>query len=300
MNLAHTSLRRLARAATVLVPVAAILGACDRRPTATTDGAGGSVAPRARAPTRPRVPLQVPGDDTIPAGVEGELVRRGRVLATRTFEELPALVGADLHCTSCHLEAGTRANAAPWVGVTSVYPEYRDREGREITIEERIDACFERSVNGRAPVHESGEMKALVAYMTWLSRDVPKGSEVIGRGFAKLERPPNIDSDSGKNSYAVRCASCHGIDGQGKRADDGSYQLPPLWGDHSFNIGAGMARLDTAAAFVRHNMPLGQAESLTLWESYDIAAYFTEQGRPDFARKGSDWPHGGKPRDARY
>lgn len=299
MNHPHSSLRMLARAATVLVPIAAVLGACDRAPTATPEPAG-TTTQRARATMRPRVPLQAPSDDSIPAGMEGDLVRRGRLLATKTVEELPALVGADLHCTSCHLEGGTRANAGPWVGISSLYPEYRARAGREITLEERIDECFERSVNGRPPGHESAEMKALVAYMTWLSRDVPKGSEVIGRGFAKLERPPNVDPDSGKHSYAVRCASCHGTEGEGKRADDGSVQFPPLWGERSFNIGAGMARLDTAAAFVRHNMPLGQAESLTIWETYDIAAYFTENARADFAGKGSDWPRGGKPRDARY
>jgi thiosulfate dehydrogenase len=299
MNLVHTSLRTLAHAAVALVPIAAVLGACNHAPDTTPDPAAGA-AQHEPAAARPRVALQVPGDDTLPAGAEGDLVRRGRQLATHTFEELPALVGSDLHCTSCHLEGGTRANAAPWVGVTSVYPEYRARAGREVTIEDRIGSCFERSLSGRSPAHDSPEMKALVAYMTWLSRDVPRGSEVVGRGFARLERPPNIDSDSGKHAYAVRCASCHGDEGQGKRAEDGSYQFPPLWGERAFNIGAGMGRLDTAASFVRHNMPLGQAETLTAWETYDIAAYFTEQARPDFARKASDWPRGGKPRDARY
>jgi thiosulfate dehydrogenase len=169
-----------------------------------------------------------------------------------------------------------------------------------ISIEDRIDSCFERSMNGRAPARDGADMKALVAYMTWLSRDVPREVEVTGRGFAKLERPPNIDPDHGKTSYGARCASCHGVDGQGKRAEDGSYRFPPLWGPRSFNIGAGMARLDTAAAFVRHNMPLGQPGSITLWETYEIAAYFTDNDRPDFARKAGDWPKGGKPRDARY
>lgn len=255
--------------------------------------------PRQREP-RPRVAFKVPGDESIPAGREGELIRRGRTIAMRTAEELPDVVASDLHCTSCHLEAGTKAGAGPWVGLASVFPEYRARAGREIVLEERIDECFERSMNSKAPGHGSETMNALVAYIEWLSRDVPRGSEVAGRGFKKLERPPNVDPDQGKISYEVRCASCHGAAGEGRRADDGSIQFPALWGDRSFNIAAGMARLDTAAAFVRHNMPLGQPDSLTATEAYDIAAYFTTQPRADFEKRSSDWPHGGKPPDARY
>jgi thiosulfate dehydrogenase len=281
-----------ARASLVLVALALAAGGCRRGPASSAE------PEPAAAPAR--VPLRVPGDETIPEGPRGDLVRRGRTIATRTSEELPAIVGSDLHCTSCHLEAGTRANAGPWVGLSSLYPQYRARAGRTVTLEDRIDECFERSMNGKPLAHDSPEMQSLVAYIDWLSEGVPRGAEVIGRGFAKLERPPMIDPDNGRNAYDARCASCHGADGQGRRADDGSYQFPPLWGDRTFNLGAGMARLDTAAAFVRHNMPLGQGDSLTATESYDIAAYFTEQPRADFAGKWADWPRGGKPRDARY
>jgi len=274
----------------------AALAACGRDPhegSTTT-----SSAEVARTPKR-KVPLQIPGEDTIPDGPAGELVRRGRLYATRTVEELPQLLGADLHCTSCHLEAATKANAGPWVGLAKVFPEYRAREGREVTLEERIDDCFERSVNGKAP-GKGPVMDALVAYIEWLSRDVPRGAEVVGRGFTPIERPPIVDPDNGRSAYLVRCASCHGTDGEGRRQADGSYQFPPLWGERTFNLGAGMARLDMAASFVRHNMPLGQAESLTLMDAYDIAAYFTQRPRADYAKRHRDWPHGGKPRDARY
>ena len=46
-------------------------------------------------------------------------------------------------------------------------------------------------------------------------------------------------------------------------------------------------------------MPLGGAV-LTDQEAYDVAAYFTQQPRPDFKGKKADWPNGGKPKDARY
>lgn len=290
--------RWFGRVTALAVPLAVAVGACDRHAApAPTGDSPPAAAPRAALR---KVPLQVPGEDTIPGGARGELVRLGRLLATRTAEELPALVGAELHCTSCHMEAGTRANAGPWVGIASSYPMYRARAGREITLEDRIDECFERSMNGRPPPRSSPEMNAFVAYIEWLSRDVPRGAEVVGRGFPRLERPPIIDPESGRSSYLARCASCHGADGQGRHDDEGRYQFPALWGEHSFNIGAGMARLDTAAAFVRENMPLGRQEPLTAVESYEIAAFFIEQPRADFARRSADWPRGGKPPDARY
>ena len=75
--------------------------------------------------------------------------------------------------------------------------------------------------------------------------------------------------------------------------------MPPLWGKDSFNVGAGMARMYTAAAFVKHNMPLGQGGTLTAQEAVDVAAFFTQQPRPDYAARANDWPKGDKPKDAR-
>lgn len=245
------------------------------------------------------VPLTAPDEATMPRGPLGEAVARGKRIATATYEELPQQVGNGLHCSSCHLGAGTTADAAPWVGIVGMFPEYRARSARVATIEDRINDCFERSMNGKALPAGSPDMTALVAYMSWLSRDVPVGHPVEGRGFARLT-PKTPDRAHGKAVYAEKCAVCHAEDGQGKRADDGGYLFPPLWGDRSFNIGAGMARLDTAAAFVKARMPLGSGNTLSEQDAYDVADYFTAMPRPDFAGKMTDWPRGGKPRDARY
>ena len=51
-----------------------------------------------------------------------------------------------------------------------------------------------------------------------------------------------------------------------------------------------MARVSTAAAFVKVAMPLGQGGTLTDQEAFDVAMYFTQQPRPDFAGKQNDWP----------
>ena len=84
------------------------------------------------------------------------------------------------------------------------------------------------------------------------------------------------------------------------RRPDGGYLIPALWGERSFSIGAGMARLSNAAAFVKANMPLGNGNNISDEEAFDVAAYFIDQPRPDFAAKHLDWPKGGKPADARY
>ncbi len=246
------------------------------------------------------IPIKAPDERSIPAGSIGDAIRRGKTLVTRTREELPDHVGNGLHCTSCHLEGGARANAGPWVGIPGVFPEYRSRNAKVNVIEERINDCFERSMNGKPLSFGSPEMNAIVAYMSWLSRGVPAGRDVEGRGFKRIKPAPAPNPEHGKEIYLVRCASCHGATGAGLDLPDGGYQFPALWGDRSFNIGAGMARLNTAAAFVRWNMPLGQGGVLSDQDAYDVAEYFIRQQRPDFARKAEDWPKGDKPADARY
>lgn len=94
---------------------------------------------------------------------------------------------------------------------------------------------------------------------------------------------------------------------RGWRNSAGEMLFPPLWGDESFNIGAGMARTFTAAAFVKHNMPIGFQERFPLGQgglsdqdAVDVAEYFSHQPRPDFPDKTKDWPKDKRPLDARY
>src|SRR5262249_481664 len=150
-------------------------------------------------------------------------------------------VGNGLNCSSCHLDAGRRAYAAPWVGLWGVFPEYRSRNGKLITIQDRVNDCFERSMNGKALPYNSDEMRGILAYIWWVWRNVPTGVAVRGRGFAHVpvNRPP--DPKRGEAIYARKCAVCHGVDGQGREGANGEYVFPALWGPRSFNIGAGMA-----------------------------------------------------------
>jgi thiosulfate dehydrogenase len=247
----------------------------------------------------PAPALSAPDESTIPAGPKGIAIQEGKKLLTETHQRLPKNVGNGLNCTSCHLAGGTTANASPWVGIWGVFPEYRSRSGKVISLQERVNDCFQRSMNGKPLAFDSDEMNNILAYMQWLSTSVPTGTSVKGRGFGPIDQKLTANPSHGNEVYAAKCASCHGAAGAGTRNPVGGYLFPPVWGQDSFNDGAGMARTFTAAAFVKHNMPLGQGGSLTDQEALDVAEFFTHQSRPVYQHKAKDWPKGDKPKDAR-
>jgi thiosulfate dehydrogenase len=272
------------------------LAACGRDPPGqATLGANSAGAPEAgRDSPHPRVvPLRAPRESEIPEGRMGESIRRGHALLAATRDSLPAYVGNRLRCLSCHLDDGRRANASPLVGVYARYPNYNARSGHIYTIEDRINDCFRRSLNGHSLPPESAALRDITAYLAWLSSDVPVGAAVKGQGLPRLA-PRTGDSARGRAIFAATCARCHGADGAGTK------RAPPLWGAGSFNIGAGMARLRTAAAFIRHNMPFDRPGSLTDQQAFDVAAYITSRPRPDFVGKENDWPNGDAPPDVAY
>ncbi|WP_420387439.1 c-type cytochrome [Roseivirga sp.] len=204
--------------------------------------------------------------------------------------------GNNLTCQSCHLEAGTKPGSGSFVGVYNRFPQFRGRENKEGTLLERIDGCMERSMNGRKMPHNSLEMQGMVAYMKWLSEDVPNEKEGVYKGFAKLELPEvKADPELGKLVFEKHCTVCHGENGQGMRPDENSlYQFPPLWGDDTYNHGAGMHRIITAAEFIKGNMPFQQATYdkpvLTDEEAYHVAAYINSFDRPQKQNTEADFP----------
>ena len=202
------------------------------------------------------------GDDAF-----GKLVKYGYALMVDTANQIGPTVadpakrysGNNLTCQNCHLKAGTQPYAIPLMGVLGQFPQYRGREGEIGTLEERINGCMDRSMNGRALPLDGPEMKAYLAYMKWLSTGIPDGAKLVGAGTKNVKEPGRAaDLGNGAKVFADTCALCHGKDGLGQRAATGAgYQFPPLVGPDSFNNGAGMTRILTSAAFVRHNMPLG-------------------------------------------
>src|SRR5262249_61581111 len=76
------------------------------------------------------VPLHAPDENTIPEGPLGVAVRDGKQGLTETQTYARAYVGNGLNCSSCHLDAGRRAYASPWVGLWGMFPEDRNRKGQ--------------------------------------------------------------------------------------------------------------------------------------------------------------------------
>jgi len=230
-------------------------------------------------------------DTAFPPGPEGEAIRRGWALLAHTRDSLPGYVGNQLNCMNCHLDEGRRRQGS-WVGVYARYPQYRPRSGTVETIEFRINDCLRRSMHGEPLPSNSREMREMVAYLAFLSRGVPVG-DTTTRPVPLLASVP-ADSARGSAIYAAQCAVCHGQRGEGTAA------APPVWGPGSYNIGAGMARIRSAATFIRYNMPLHAPGTLSTQEAFDVATYINRQPRPDFPDKEFDWPNGDPPPDVAY
>lgn len=161
-------------------------------------------------------------------------------------------------------------------------------------------------MNGRALPLDGREMKAFLAYSKWLSSGIPDGAKLIGAGTMGIKEPARAaDLGNGARVFTNTCAACHGKDGLGQRAASVSgYQFPPLAGPETYNDGAGMGRLLTAAAFVQHNMPLGTtyaAPVLSDDDAYDVAAYVNSLARPVKSGLDRDFPNRlQKPADTPY
>jgi thiosulfate dehydrogenase len=249
--------------------------------------------PRPAGNAAEEVVLRIPPDSAIPDGAMGAAIRRGRALLADTKDSLPNHVANDLRCFSCHLKEGTQPGALPLVGVYSRFPQYRARNALINLLEDRINDCFERSMDGTALPRTGREMREIIAYFAFISRGIAPPGEVPGAGLVALSAEPP-DTIRGSAVFVGTCARCHGADGLGTAL------APPLWGPRSFNIGAGMARLRTAASFIRSSMPIDGAVTLTDQQAIDVAAYVVSRPRPDFRGKELDWPHGDPPPDVAY
>lgn len=273
----------------------------NRSEETSSDGVAEAISPGFEIP---------PFDDT----EEGRMAEYGYKLITETY----ALVGPDtelaitgnrLACSSCHLDGGTKPYAAPYIGLNGLFPIYIGRENKIESLEERINGCFERSMNGRAIDVNSTEMRAMISYIKHISHNTPVGKRIAGQGFVGFEAPDRAaDITKGAVVYKQSCASCHGANGEGLKGSkghrEGGYVYPPLWGEDTYNDGAGMSRLLTAARFIKGNMPLGvthESPLLSDEEAYDVAAYINSHQRPVKENKEQDYPDlSKKPKDCPY
>jgi len=188
---------------------------------------------------------------------------------------------ANLACTHCHIDGGLKRFAAPFVSVFATYPVAFDN--RMLSLPERINHCMTASMNGRPLPEDGHEMQALIAYMRYLGEGTPIGIRVAGMGLPAVPATAQPgDADRGAAVYAGQCALCHGGDGNGALDQDG-HEVPPVWGDRSFNASAGLAHPAMMTQFVYGNMPYGASwddPGLSPQDAVDVARYLTSRPRP--------------------
>ena len=247
----------------------------------------------------PKSKWVIPDEKTIPNNVYGDAIRYGQKLVNETYLYIgpqakdPKMhyAGNNLSCSSCHAEGGTVKNQAGFVGIHARFPQYQGRPNAAVTLEDRINGCMLRSMNGKPLPYTSKEMRAMATYMKWLSTGVPTGAMTEGQGLVKVS-PLNRAGDpkQGEKVYVAKCAACHGANGEGIKNEQGGYTFPPVWGADSYNTGAGMYRLLKFVSYVKANMPKGDA-TLTDAEAFDVGAYVNSQPRPIFKGRENDFPN---------
>ncbi len=240
----------------------------------------------------------------LPASVEPQITAEyGQQLIRDTSLHLGAgqsdpakrYAGNNLDCSSCHLESGQKPGNLSLLQAASKYPTFSGRDGIVGDLTDRINGCMQRSMAGRRMERDNPQMQAMVLYIEQLGRQY----EAMGESLRTASEPPAFvepdraaDLEHGAAVYVERCQICHGVNGEGLKATadiaDG-YLFPPLWGQDSYNIGAGMARVLTAARFIKARMPLGNAV-LSDDEAFDVAAYMNAQERPAMENLANDYP----------
>lgn len=239
-----------------------------------------------------------PSLNTLDQEANAEDIKQGRDYINHTSSLLPDHVGSTMSCASCHA-TGATGGSLDLVGVTKDYPQYNKRAGKDVSIEERVNGCFTRSMNGTKLELDGKEMKAIVAYLDFLAKDTPDG--IKDRPWTKIALEgdlPKPNIGNGKDIYSNSCMACHGstqADGHGLA----------VFGKNSYNDGAGMNRLRTTAGFIQNYMPkepMGGVETggLTRQEAVDVAAYINSVGRPVMKGKEKDYPNGDPPDDLSY
>jgi thiosulfate dehydrogenase len=241
-----------------------------------------------------------PDTNLITQDEDGNMIRYGRELILHTSNYFGpggtiAKMSNGMNCGNCHIDAGTKIWGNNFSMVASTYPIYRNRSGSLETVETRVNDCFERSLNGEHLENTSKEMKAIIAYLNWIGKDVPKSGVVQKSGTEKLPFPNRAaDSTNGKFVYIAKCQTCHGENGEGKLSGNSKeYIYPPLWGVHSYNVGAGIYELSKFAGYIKDNMPFGTTyknPQLTNDQAWDVAAYVNSKPRPYFKDLKKDWP----------
>lgn len=248
--------------------------------------------------------------DKYPDGELGRIVKLGEAILnnTSTHPLTKDFVGNSLTCKNCHLtgknaKVGTSTGFGTLIATATVFPAYSKRSNAVITLQNRADECFVRSLNGTKPIDGSKISIAMAAYISWLSTGLPMNPNAVYPmspmnikimqekrvRFTTLQKnAKHSNFENGRDIFLKKCAVCHQKDGQGVG------NFPALFGHNkngkwlSYNSGAGMSKLVTSAIWIQSNMPLGEGNSLKDQGAADVALYVNAQPRADFMKS----PHG--------
>ncbi len=240
----------------------------------------------------------------IPHDKFGEAVRYGRALMLNTAYYIGPdgvngrYLGNRMNCTNCHQDAGTKPFSFNLMSSHDNYPQYRAREGKILTLAERVNNCVMRPHNGKPLPLEGKEMVAFLSWFRWIAGFVPKGKAFEGSKSLEVAFPARAASpEKGKVLFGENCARCHGSNGEGKiDAGQPAYIYPPLWGSSGYQAGSSMHRIIKQAQWLKHNMPYDKVTSgkpfLTDEQALDIAAYVNDDGiHPRPSPANFDYPH---------
>lgn len=106
-------------------------------------------------------------------GALAKTVAQGKHIFTHdTFE------GRGMTCQSCHTKdglgptivPGSRMHAPSLSNAAAVFPRFKPRENKVITLEDEIHGCIQGALGGKAPAYDSATMRALTAYVSSLSQ----------------------------------------------------------------------------------------------------------------------------------
>ena len=232
--------------------------------------------------------LAVIDTSRIPHNKYGEAVRYGRELLLHTSYYIGPdgingkYLGNKMNCTNCHQDAGTKPYSFNLVTSFRNYPQYRAREGKVLSLAERINNCIMRPHLGRPLPLDSKEMIAIISYLKWISDSTEFNKDSRGLKNLEISFPAVAASPKkGESLYTIHCARCHGASGEGRmQSDTVTYLYPPLWGPKAYQPGSSMHRIIKQAQWLVANMPYDKVAHdkpfLTPEEALDLAAFIND------------------------
>ncbi len=148
--------------------------------------------------------------------------------------------GSRMDCGSCHLATGLEPGTLTLLSANEHYPRFSARVGTSTTIEDRVNECMQRSLNGRPLPRNSPEMIAMASYI----RSLGAREEALGASQRKSVEPASFKAparaasvEAGHKVFDQKCAICHGKDGAGLPAaaePDPRLCLPAAVGSRQF------------------------------------------------------------------